>query len=97
VGLVSNRQFGVAIGILMARNLYTQDQAFGHLRASSQHLNVKRRDIAAVSPQPASYPGRCSEGLGDTQLAIHPSSCCHPDLHRARWGAGISGPDRRFP
>ena len=56
-GLESNRQIGVAIGILMARKLYTQDQAFGHLRASSQQLNVKLRDIAAEVARTGQLPG----------------------------------------
>ena len=75
-GLESSRQIGVAMGILMARNLLTQDQAFERLRASSQHLNVKLRDIAAGVAETASYPisegasppaavgGRCATSRG---------------------------------
>ncbi len=44
--LTSNRQIGRAIGILMARQLVTSDQAFELLRRSSQHLNRKLRDVA---------------------------------------------------
>ena len=55
-GLESNRQIGVAMGILMARDLYTQDQAFGHLRSSSQQLNVKLRDIAAEVARTGQLP-----------------------------------------
>jgi hypothetical protein len=45
-GLVSNRQIGMAIGILMARNQWTADRAFDNLRIASQHLHRKLRDIA---------------------------------------------------
>lgn len=55
-GLESSRQIGVAMGILMARNLLTQDQAFERLRASSQHLNVKLRDIAAGVAETGELP-----------------------------------------
>jgi hypothetical protein len=44
--LESNREIGVAIGILMARTLTTQDEAFTRLRVASQHLHLKLRDIA---------------------------------------------------
>jgi GAF domain-containing protein len=46
LALDSNRQIGIAIGILTARQLCTPDQAFDHLRAASQHLHRKLRDIA---------------------------------------------------
>ncbi len=44
--LVSNRRIGIAIGILMARAGYTDEQAFECLRAASQQHNRKLRDIA---------------------------------------------------
>jgi GAF domain-containing protein len=44
--LQSNREIGMAIGILMARELLTQEQAFDLLRMSSQHTHRKLRDIA---------------------------------------------------
>ncbi|RBY94705.1 hypothetical protein DQ244_05360 [Blastococcus sp. TBT05-19] len=44
--LQSSRQIGTAIGILMARELMTADQAFAQLTSASQHLNRKLRDIA---------------------------------------------------
>ena len=43
----SNRQIGMAVGILMARKLWTSDQAFAQLQTASQHLNRKLADIAA--------------------------------------------------
>jgi hypothetical protein len=45
--LTTSRQIGTAIGILMAREFLTSDQAFDLLRRASQHLNRKLRDIAA--------------------------------------------------
>jgi hypothetical protein len=44
--LESNREIGVAIGILMAREPCTQSQAFDKLRSASQRLHRKLRDIA---------------------------------------------------
>jgi GAF domain-containing protein len=45
--LDSSRQIGMAIGILMARNLFTPEKAFEELRRASQRLHRKVRDIAA--------------------------------------------------
>jgi signal transduction histidine kinase/DNA-binding response OmpR family regulator len=44
--LASNRQIGVALGVLMAREMLTEAQAFERLRAVSQHENRKLRDVA---------------------------------------------------
>ena len=44
--LESNRQIGTAIGILMARELLTADQAFDRLREASQRGHRKVRDVA---------------------------------------------------
>lgn len=44
--LESNRRIGVAIGIVMARELVTADQAFERLRAASQRRHRKLRDLA---------------------------------------------------
>src|SRR3954452_4813273 len=46
VALDSNRVIGVAMGIVMARELVTPDQAFDRLRAVSQRRQRKLRDIA---------------------------------------------------
>ena len=46
IALTSSRQIGTAIGILMARELITSEEAFAHLVYASQHLNRKLRDIA---------------------------------------------------
>ena len=45
--LESNREIGVAMGILMAGGQLTHQQAFDQLRIASQTLNRKLRDIAA--------------------------------------------------
>lgn len=46
-GLVSNREIGQAVGILMALNQVSEDDAFDTLRHTSQSSNVKLADIAA--------------------------------------------------
>jgi AmiR/NasT family two-component response regulator len=43
---VSNRQIGMAMGILMERHWVTQEQAFDRLRDLSMRSNVKLRDVA---------------------------------------------------
>jgi hypothetical protein len=45
--LESNREIGVAMGILMANGKLTSQQAFDQLRTASQNLNRKLHDIAA--------------------------------------------------
>ncbi|MGH4016166.1 MAG: ANTAR domain-containing protein [Pseudonocardiaceae bacterium] len=45
--LESNREIGMAMGVLMASGLQTRKQAFELLRRASQRLNVKLRDVAA--------------------------------------------------
>jgi ANTAR domain len=42
-----SREIGTAMGVLMARNQMTQEEAFEALRGASQHLNRKLRDVAA--------------------------------------------------
>jgi hypothetical protein len=44
--LLSNRDIGAAIGVLMARMLITREQAFDLMRIASQRSNRKLRDIA---------------------------------------------------
>jgi hypothetical protein len=46
VALESSRQIGMAIGILMARELLTADQAFERLRDESQRRHRKLRELA---------------------------------------------------
>ncbi|GAA2467193.1 GAF and ANTAR domain-containing protein [Terrabacter carboxydivorans] len=44
--LVSNREIGVAMGVLMTRHHVTRDQAFGLLRMASQNANRKLHEVA---------------------------------------------------
>lgn len=44
--LESNRDIGVAIGILMASKLVTKQQAFDALRIASQHTHRKLHQVA---------------------------------------------------
>ncbi len=44
--LDSNREIGVAVGVLMAQHTLTREQAFTLLRAASQNTNRKLADIA---------------------------------------------------
>ncbi len=46
--LVSRSTIDQALGVLMAQNRCTRDEAFGILRRASQSRNVKLRDVAAV-------------------------------------------------
>ena len=46
--LESRDVIGQAKGILMERERVSGDEAFEMLRSSSQHLNVKLRDVAAM-------------------------------------------------
>lgn len=56
VALASSRQIGTAIGILMARELVTSEQAFTQLKEASQHLNRKLRDIAQAVTETGQLP-----------------------------------------
>ena len=44
--LASNREIGVAMGVLMAQHKISREQAFDLLRITSQHTNRKLADIA---------------------------------------------------
>jgi len=61
--LVSREVIGQAQGILMERERITGDQAFDLLRRSSQHLNVKLRDVAQELVDTGAVP---REGAGAT-------------------------------
>jgi transcriptional regulator with GAF, ATPase, and Fis domain len=47
IGLVSNREIGMAIGVLMASHRIPHQQAFDMLRIASQHGHRKLREVAA--------------------------------------------------
>ena len=50
--LQSNREIGVAMGILMYQHRFTRQEAFDVLRVASQNSNRKLADIAARSRTP---------------------------------------------
>lgn len=54
--LKTSRQIGIAIGLLMATEKLTQDQAFDFLVNVSQRLNRKLRDIADVIAEAGGIP-----------------------------------------
>jgi hypothetical protein len=45
--LLSNREIGIAIGVIMTGQLVTRERAFDLLRLASQHSHRKLRDVAA--------------------------------------------------
>jgi GAF domain-containing protein len=65
IGLVSNREIGMAIGVLMTRHHITAQQAFDMLRLASQHGHRKLRDLAAdvvlTGQLPVDEPRRASQ------------------------------------
>lgn len=56
--LSSSRRIGTAIGIIMARELVSSDEAFQRLRTASQTLNRKLNDIAEEVERTGSPPVR---------------------------------------
>jgi hypothetical protein len=63
--LESSREIGTAIGILMARELCTADQAFDMLRLASQHTHRKLRDIAAQVKDTGALPGTSAHPVAE--------------------------------
>ena len=57
IALESNREIGVAVGVLMARHHLTRDQAFDVLWHASQNSNRKLRDLAAEVVETGTGPG----------------------------------------
>lgn len=57
IALQSNRQIGTAIGIIMARELLTAEQAFQRLRDASQRQHRKLRAIADDVVRTGELPG----------------------------------------
>jgi AmiR/NasT family two-component response regulator len=57
--LQTNREIGVAIGILMTRHLGTQQQAFDLLRVASQRTHRKISDLAqdVIDTGDLEFPG----------------------------------------
>ncbi|HET8989347.1 MAG TPA: ANTAR domain-containing protein, partial [Humibacillus sp.] len=66
--LLSNREIGTAMGVLMSRHHVTRDQAFDLLRIASQNSNRKLRDVAVEVAETGelSLPSRRGDrGRGD--------------------------------
>jgi GAF domain-containing protein len=56
--LQSNREIGMAMGVLIARDRMTREEAFRVLRRASQHLNRKLRDVAVEVVDTGVVPDR---------------------------------------
>ena len=56
--LESNREIGMAMGVIMARGRITQAQAFAVLQRASQYLNRKLHDVAAEVVETGRLPER---------------------------------------
>jgi AmiR/NasT family two-component response regulator len=55
--LQSSRQIGTAVGILMARDLLTGDEAFARMSRAGHRLNRKLREIAEWVERTGALPG----------------------------------------
>ncbi len=73
-----------ALGVLMAQNRCSRDEAFGILRRASQHRNLKLREVAAAvierftghpaaEPPPFSPPQRPDPSRGRPGRGAHPA------------------------
>lgn len=58
IALESSRVIGMAIGIIMSRQLLTAEQAFDALRRTSQESNRKLRDLALEVTETGALPER---------------------------------------
>lgn len=56
VALETNREIGIAIGVIMARHQMTREQAFDLLRHASQRTNRKLADVAAEVAETGADP-----------------------------------------
>lgn len=54
--LISNREIGTAMGVLMSRHNVTREQAFDLLRIASQNSNRKLRDVAVDVAETGALP-----------------------------------------
>ncbi|MGI8665789.1 MAG: GAF and ANTAR domain-containing protein [Jatrophihabitans sp.] len=68
----SNREIGVAIGILMSRHRITQQQAFDLLRMASQHTHRKLREIAVDVTETGmlDFPPGTGSGIGSVAAGV---------------------------
>ena len=60
--LGSNREIGMAMGVLMARRNITKDEAFAMLRRTSQDSNRKVADVASDVVETGELPSRPQRG-----------------------------------
>jgi hypothetical protein len=76
--LGSNREIGMAMGVLMARHHVTRDEAFAMLRHTSQDSNRKVADVAARVVDTGELPTRQDRRL-DSQpaLGVSPGAASH--------------------
>ena len=80
IALTSNRQIGVAVGVLMAREKVTSERAFDLLRVRSNHTNRKLRDVAeevaltGQLPQPPTSSAAASKLTGQPKGSLTPSA-----------------------
>jgi len=88
--LTSSRQIGTAIGIIMARRLVTSSEAFELLRAASQNLNRKLRDIAAEVEETGTLPRGATGETDETVEAVE-------SAETARLPTPSTRPRRRAP
>ena len=72
--LESNREIGVAIGVLMHEHRLSRDQAFDVLRAASQDSNRKLRDIAQDVVDTGTLTIRGWPANVEARLATRPTS-----------------------
>jgi DNA-binding response OmpR family regulator len=64
--LESNRQIGVAVGVLMSREKVTSELAFDMLRLRSNHTNRKLRDVADEVALTGHLPQHPSRSAGSS-------------------------------
>lgn len=56
IALKSSREIGIAMGVLMARNKVTREQAFDLLRIASQYTHRKVADLASEVADTGTFP-----------------------------------------
>jgi len=77
IGLASNREIGMAIGVLMTRYRVPDQHAFDLLRTASQHHHRKLRDVAAEVVLTGQLPQATARAASESP---HPSATPHRSL-----------------
>ncbi|HEX4017628.1 MAG TPA: ANTAR domain-containing protein [Frankiaceae bacterium] len=99
IAMLSNRDIGAAIGIIMAQRRVTQQRAFDLLRHTSQNLHVKLRDLArdvidtGALPEPDADPPTPARPTPRPPLRLQPN--LRQSLLRQRVTAAIHRGDLR--